>query len=113
MAQKKRTPEQNKAIYQRRVQRAKEAGFSGYGQKRYQYEKRSRLERLEKELQQRLRETFGEDILVWDELPPNRERAYNRIKASGLFTQAELDELRQAGDNFWQLARPMLERTSP
>lgn len=34
-ARKKRTPEQNRAIYQRRKQRAQAKGLKGYGQQRY------------------------------------------------------------------------------
>lgn len=115
MAKRKRTPEQNKEIYRRRVERAKSEGFSGYGQKRYRVEKTKKLEQLKTKLEDELEKQFP-GIVTADvlDLPPNRQYAYDRLVESGKFTQEELDMLRAAAyDEFWQVARPMLNRLSP
>lgn len=108
---RKRTPEQNKQYYLNRVAKAKNEGFQGYGQKRYRMQKTKKLIESGGKTWEDLEKKFP-GITVWDELPPDRERAYDRLEASGRFTQQELYELRAAGDSFWRIARPMLERMS-
>lgn len=111
----KRTPEQNREIYRRRVERAKSEGYTGYGQKRYRQEKQKKIEVLQSKIETELEKQFPgivrADVL---DLPPDRQYAYDRLVDSGLFTDDELAALRQAAfDEFWQVARPMLNRMSP
>lgn len=111
---KKRTPEQNKAIYQRRVARARSQGYSGYGQKRYVQEKQHKLERQQKTLMETLEAKFPGIVNVSEviDMTPQRKWAYDRLADSGLYTPEQLAELRSAHDDFWRIARPMLDRLS-
>jgi hypothetical protein len=111
----KRTPEQNKEIYRRRVERAKAEGYAGYGQKRYRQQKQTKLQEIQTRFETELEKQFP-GIVTADQLdlPPDREYAYERLLNSGKFTEEELQMLRAAAfDEFWQIARPMLNRLSP
>lgn len=115
MAKRKRTPEQNREIYRRRVERARAQGFTGYSQKRYQTEKKKKLEEVQRKLETQLEQAFPGLVMANQlDLTPDRQFAYDRLVNSKLFTEEELDRLRNAEfSEFWSIARPMLNRLSP
>jgi hypothetical protein len=73
-----RTAAQNKRYYQNRVAKAKNEGYVGYGQKRYRLEKAKKEEVFLGGQLDELKKKFP-GLEIWDELPPDRERAYNRL----------------------------------
>jgi hypothetical protein len=112
MASKKRTPEQNKAIYQRRKQRAINEGYAGYGQKRYKVEKEKKKANTAQQAMAKLEEAFP-GIVHIDSLPlsHDRQKAYDRLVDSGRYSQSDLNALRNAPhEDYWPLYRTLYER---
>lgn len=111
----RRTKEQNRAIYERRVARAREQGFKGYGQKRNILAKaKKERERVKKDQE----DLSGPDHpipldsseIIWTVA---RIKAYDRIVKSGVASEEELQELQDAtAEEFWKLIRPLMERLS-
>lgn len=120
----KRTPEQNHAIYERRVARARIEGFSGYSEKRREAERERESEQsFLDELRNIIGDSGGDDFDVNDIVNvgdvavdfSDREDAYERLVESGKFSEEELEDLYDLiyeGD-FWETARPMFDRVSP
>lgn len=111
-----RSREQNRAIYERRVQRAREKGYSGYGSYRRVHHLELVKER-EQEDRDRILEKLkdlidgGVTIKTVEPLTPDRQKAYDRFVATGFFTETELQALLSAPDNeFWPMYQAMYER---
>lgn len=130
----KRSPQQNRRIYEARKQRAIEAGYTGYAERRKIHHQLleagamlippSRTEALTALANRQLTTEFDElaeslgsvDLGTLENdttlLSPAQERALGKLLGARLITFDQYMTL-AGSDTFWQDVRPFLEKLSP